>query len=81
MLLSRAVRASPDTEKQKVRKNPAIPDTTANAINKNDHNLLFSSAVRGSVKTFWEQVDILSSKNQELHKLNYTAIVKNIKAK
>ena len=52
ILLNRAVRASPDTEKVNVRKNPAIPENTANAINIDVHTLPFSSAVRGSAKTF-----------------------------
>ena len=50
--LSRAVRASPDTEKQNVRRNPAIPANMDNAINKDDHTLPSSSAVRGSANTF-----------------------------
>jgi len=49
ILLSRAVRASPESEKQNVRRKPTIPDTTASAMNNSDHNLPSSSAVRGSV--------------------------------
>ena len=51
MLLSRAVRASPDTEKQNVRRKPTSPATPASAINNKDHNLPSSSAVRGSAYT------------------------------
>jgi len=50
--LSRAVRASPDTAKQNVRKKPAIAATTASATNSSDHNRPSSSAVRGSAKTY-----------------------------
>ena len=52
MPLSRAVRASPDTEKQNVRRNPAIPANMDNAMNNDDHTLPSSSAVRGSANTF-----------------------------
>ena len=51
ILLNRAVRASPDTEKQNVRRKPTIPAKQANAINNRDHNLPSSSAVRGSAYT------------------------------
>jgi len=52
MFLSRAVRASADTEKQNVRRKPAIAAKTAIATNSKDHNLPSSSAVRGSVYTY-----------------------------
>ena len=51
-LLSRAVMASPDTAKQKVRKKPAVAATKAITTNISDHNRLSSSAVRGSANTY-----------------------------
>ena len=51
-LLSRAVRASPDTVKQNVRKKPAMAATQASATNISVHNRLSSSAVRGSANTY-----------------------------
>lgn len=45
--LSRAVRASPDAEKQNVLKNPAMPETPAATRYKHAHNLTSSSAIVG----------------------------------
>ena len=50
--LSRAVRASPATEKENIRKKPMMPANIANAINNIGHNLPSSSALQGSVNTF-----------------------------
>ena len=51
MLLSRAVRASPDTEKQNVRRKPKINAKPASAANISAQTLPSSSAVRGSANT------------------------------
>lgn len=62
MLLSRAVRASPATEKQKARRNPATPENTANPMNNAAHGLPSSSALRGSAS-------IYGNSNSGLHNL------------
>ena len=63
ILLSRAVRASPDTEKQNVCKNPAIHESPANAINIPDHTLPSSSAVR-------ESANALGNKNSNKNSMH-----------